>query len=451
MSSEREGRNRRPFVAWSVRILVTLGPIALSVLVVLAAGRVWTRPEGLALTMMWWIGLTAIATLMLWAADWWFRKLLPVVALFRLSLVFPDKAPSRFKMALRHGTVRQLQRDLAADNLSTAAPGEAAEQLIELAAGLNAHDRMTRGHTERVRAYSVIIGEELGLSETDLEMLNWSGLVHDIGKLAVPAEILNKPGKPDDAEWAILRGHPAEADRLIEPLRGWLGEWAESATLHHERFDGAGYPNGISGTDITLAGRIVAVADAYDVMTSTRSYKSPMPADLARKELADNAGSQFDPDIVRAFLGVSIGRLRLVMGPLSSLVQMPFGGASLGSAVVTGSGAAASLVLAAGIGIGAVAPVEIQPEQLAMIDGWQLETLEDTPLTFNIASGQDDAITSASIVGITPATGLVSIEDETLVYTPPPGTSTAMPTCLIRSASAPTGARPWRWTSLSPP
>ncbi|MGB5758216.1 MAG: HD-GYP domain-containing protein, partial [Acidimicrobiales bacterium] len=285
-----------------IRIAIYAAPIAASIAAVIAVGRVIPRPGSFVATAIWWVGLTAIATIVLWLADRSLRRLLPVAALFKLSLVFPDRAPSRFKTAIRAGTVRQLQRQVEAGTFSSSTPQEAAEQLIGLAATLNSHDRLTRGHTERVRAYATMIGEEMGLEGSDLELLNWSGLVHDIGKLAVPPEILNKPGKPTEEEWVILRNHPAMADELVEPLRAWLGQWAESATQHHERYDGQGYPLGLAGDEITLAGRIVAVADAYDVMTSTRSYKKPMSTVTARAELADNAGTQFDPTVVRAFL-----------------------------------------------------------------------------------------------------------------------------------------------------
>ncbi|MEL6983455.1 MAG: Ig-like domain-containing protein, partial [Actinomycetota bacterium] len=258
---------------------------------------------------------------------------------------------------------------------------------------LNRHDRLTRGHTERVRAYSVMIGEELGLEPAELELLNWSGLVHDVGKLAVPPEILNKPGKPDAEEWAILRNHPAAAEELVAPLRPWLGEWAESATQHHERFDGAGYPLGLAAHDITLAGRIVAVADAYDVMTSARSYKRPMPAQDARRELAINAGTQFDPVVVRAFLNVALGRLRLVMGPLTSVFQFPAGSASLGSAAATGAGAIASVAVATVLGAGGSTP----PPELAFVPAPVTEEVveeqpEDTVETFRVAEVDDTTV-----------------------------------------------------------
>ena len=366
--------------------------------------------------------MTVLATLVLGLADRALRRLLPVAALFKLSLVFPDRAPSRFRTAIRSGTVRQLQRQLASGVDGLVTPQEAAEQLIALASSLNDHDRMTRGHTERVRAYAAMIGEEMGLKDEDLELLNWSGLVHDIGKLTVPTEILNKQGKPTDAEWAVLRDHPTHADELVAPLRPWLGEWAESATQHHERFDGGGYPNGLAGQDITLAGRIVAVADAYDVMTSTRSYKKPMsPAD-ARNELASNAGTQFDPDVVRAFLNIAIGRLRLVMGPLSSLVQLPAGSASLGSSAVTGVGAIASVAVAGILGFGGQPPEDVPdvvafapPEAIDVV----IEASEDIVLVADLNALVPEKISTVQLIG-EPGHGTVVVADGVVTFTPEP-------------------------------
>ena len=132
-----------------------------------------------------------------------------------------------------------------------------------------------------------------------------------------------RPGRPTDEEWQFIRSHPELGARLAEPLRAWLGEWADAISDHHERWDGKGYPRGIEGDDISLAGRIVAVADVFDVITSARSYKEPGDAVAARDEIARCAGAQFDPRVVRAFLSISLGRLRLAMGPLSWLAQAP--------------------------------------------------------------------------------------------------------------------------------
>ncbi len=182
---------------------------------------------------------------------------------------------------------------------------------------------MTRGHAEHVRAYAHLIGQEIGLDEDDLAKLGWAALVHDVGKLEVPAALLNKAGRPTAEEWDVIRLHPAAAARHIEGLRPWLGGWVDAATQHHERLDGDGYPAGLRGPEISLGGRVVAIADAYDVMTSARSYKKPLPVAAARAELAHNAGTQFDPALVRAFLSVSLGRMRVVLGPLGWLTQLP--------------------------------------------------------------------------------------------------------------------------------
>ena len=128
-----------------------------------------------------------------------------------------------------------------------------------------------------------MLGEQMGLSRGDLDRLNWAALLHDIGKLEVPEKLLNKPGRPTPDEWDVLRTHPGAAAAYVEPLRGWLGDWVDAATQHHERYDGTGYPEGLSGKHISLAGRIVSIADAYDVMTAARSYKKPLPAAQAAR------------------------------------------------------------------------------------------------------------------------------------------------------------------------
>ena len=258
-----------------------------------------------------------VAAITLACVDRGARRLLPLAALYRLALVFPDKAPSRYRIALRSGTAHQLSEKLRSDDSLGDTTSEAAENLLALVAAIGRHDRITRGHSERVRAYADLIGEQLGLSISDREKLHWSALVHDAGKIHVRAEVLNKPGRPNDEEWNELRNHPAAGGPLVEPLRPWLGDWVDAATQHHERVDGTGYPLGLSRDQITLAGRIVAVADAYDCMTSSRSYKRALPAEQARYELTRNSGTQFDPEIVRAFLGISVGRLHLIAGPFA--------------------------------------------------------------------------------------------------------------------------------------
>ena len=317
------------------------------------------------------------STVTVWSVDRVARRLLPLATLMRLSLVFPDQAPSRFKMAVRSGSSRRMAANLEAFRRDGLAgdPARAAGQLVELMSTIGAHDRRTRGHSERVRLFAELIGEELHLSKEDRQKLQWGALVHDLGKLTVPPEILNKPGKPTEEEWAILSNHPAAGEEMIEPLRAFLGEWADTVGGHHEKWDGSGYPRGLVGEAISRPAAIVAVADAFEVMTAVRSYKRAMPITDARAELTRCAGTHFSPEIVRAFLSISIRRLRLVGGPLAALAHLPFvqsvANSSLGTAVVgqtVGRIAAAVPSVAAGVVtgslvIGAAGPVSASVER----------------------------------------------------------------------------------------
>jgi HD-GYP domain-containing protein (c-di-GMP phosphodiesterase class II) len=273
------------------------------------------------------------------------RRLLPLAALLNVSLLFPDRAPKRFAIARRVGKPRDLQRQLQEARDKGVRGGEVAymQRVLELVAALSVHDRQTRGHSERVRVFADLIADEMNLSAADRARLRWASLLHDIGKLVVPSEILSKPAALNDAEQTAVRRHPEEGERLIGPLRAWLGEWADAVVQHHERFDGKGYPHGIAGEQISLAGRIVAVADSYEVMTAVRPYRRPVGVLAARQELVKCSGSQFDPVVVRAFLNISMGRLWRVVGLGSWIAQLPLLlwidrlGWNWGAAIVSGS------------------------------------------------------------------------------------------------------------------
>jgi hypothetical protein len=316
----------RPVQAALIRGFVFVVPIAGSVVFLhFLSGLVAMPTSSFVLFVSWWVIMSGAATVVLVIIERAARRLLPLVALYKLSLVFPDAAPSRFRTALRSNTVETLAERVAhAKALNDeSTPVEAAERILALVSELDSHDRLTRGHSDRVRAYAQMIGKEMHLSSSELDLLNWAALLHDVGKLNVPSEILTKTGPPTDEQWAVLRRHPEFGRDLIAPLREWLGEWSHAVVQHHEHWDGHGYPAGISGGDISLAARIVAVADVFDVITSARSYKSPFASTIARDEIARCAGEQFDPRVVRAFLNISLGRLRLVMGPLSWLAHVP--------------------------------------------------------------------------------------------------------------------------------
>ena len=180
-----------------------------------------------------------------------------------------------------------------------------------------------RGHCERVRVFTDLLGEQLRLPRESRDKLRWVSLLHDIGKLRVAAEILNKPAKLNPTEWDLVAAHPDNGAQLLGPLTEWLGEWAGAVRQHHEKFDGTGYPDGAAGDQISRAGRIVAIADSYEVMTAHRAYKKPMATVAARAELTRCAGTQFDPTYVRAFLAIPLPKLLWAMGPGSLLMNLP--------------------------------------------------------------------------------------------------------------------------------
>ena len=314
-----------PVLAALVRTGVVLVPLALSVTTGVLAGRALPLGQTPIERIGWWLVIFLLSAVVLFVSDRLARRVLPLAVLLELSLVFPDRAPSRVRSA-RTASVRDLDTKLArlrAHGLTTE-PMRAAETLVVLVGLLGLHDKRTRGHSERVRALVDALTTEMGLSEEDRSRVRWAALVHDLGKLTVPTTILNKNGSLDDAEWDTIRRHPEEGVRLVAGLLPWLGDWGRAIGEHHERWDGLGYPNGLAGEDIGLGARIVSVADSYEVMTSARSYSRARSASAARKELTACAGAQFDPQVVRCFLSISLGRLRWIVGPLTWLAEIPF-------------------------------------------------------------------------------------------------------------------------------
>lgn len=162
-------------------------------------------------------------------------------------------------------------------------------------------DGSTAAHSQKVAEYAVAIARELKLPPERVEQVRRAALLHDLGKLAVPKEILNKPGPLNPDEWKVIRRHPEESERIVSRIR-CLRELLPAVRHHHERLDGRGYPDGVKGNDLPLEARIIAVADAFDAMTSRRSYREPLSEEAAVEELLKNAGSQFDPMVVDAFL-----------------------------------------------------------------------------------------------------------------------------------------------------
>ncbi len=176
--------------------------------------------------------------------------------------------------------------------------------LRALAAALETRDRETHGHSERVVSFSLRLGRELGLTGDDLRALEFGSLLHDIGKIGVPDAILHKPGALDEHEWEHMRQHPTLGAQILADVSFLTGA-ARVVGQHHERFDGTGYPRGLCGAEIDLNARIFAVADAFDAITSDRVYRAGRPYDVAVRELTREAGRQFDPEVVAAFLRIA--------------------------------------------------------------------------------------------------------------------------------------------------
>jgi putative nucleotidyltransferase with HDIG domain len=361
---------RRPILAAVVGAATVAVPVGCSIAVAVVAEHVMQKPATVIGLVLWWLAILVSSTAVFLLSERLARRALPLAALLKMAMLFPGRAPRRLAVARRTASTRDLERRLDAARSHGLAdePTLAAEKIVALAASLSVHDRSTRGHAERVRAFTDVIASELRLHDDDRDRLRWSALLHDIGKLTVHPDTLNKAGPLSPEEWEIIRKHPLEGAKLTAPLAGWLGEWANTIAEHHERYDGRGYPYGRKAKEISLGGRIVAVADSYDVMTSFRPYKKPMTPEAARTQLAACARTQFDPDIVRAFLRVSVSRLRAV-APFAWLGSLPFGslvpqlariGAAGGRAMVAGV-AAGTAVTGFTAAQGGLSPVHTAP------------------------------------------------------------------------------------------
>ncbi len=186
---------------------------------------------------------------------------------------------------------------------------DAAEGIVlAFARIVEARDRYTIFHAERVGLYAREIGRAFGLQGDDLDVLYKGGVMHDLGKAVIPAEILLKPGPLNEAERAIMERHPDEATRIIEPLRS-MSRFLPIIRHHHERIDGEGYPDRLAGREIPLGARIAAIADGWDAMTSDRPYRRSLEHDDAVQRLRLGSGSQWDPGLLSLFLEMLDGSL----------------------------------------------------------------------------------------------------------------------------------------------
>jgi diguanylate cyclase (GGDEF)-like protein/putative nucleotidyltransferase with HDIG domain len=226
--------------------------------------------------------------------------------------LYAAKRLGRDRAVVYRGQATEVLSSIDGDG-STSAPQLGV--LLTLAEVLDMRDGGTAKHSQTVGRYSELLARELGLSQERVERVRLAGILHDIGKIAIPDAILRKPGPLTDEEWLEMRRHPEIGARLVrgelEDLRPWIAG-------HHERPDGRGYPLGLPGSEIPLEASILAVADAYEAMTSDRVYRAGLGALTARRELVKSAGTQFDQRVVGAFLRVLSEQARVPQHALAS-------------------------------------------------------------------------------------------------------------------------------------
>ncbi|MBQ7247947.1 MAG: HD domain-containing protein [Lachnospiraceae bacterium] len=227
--------------------------------------------------------------------QWWFWGILFVLA---AAAVFTGSF-----LVIRYKTRQSLKRQLEYKNITL-------ESIQAIARTIDAKDEYTNGHSIRVGYYSRVIAENMGMSSDEVDNIYYIALLHDIGKIAIPDSILNKPGRLTDSEFAVMKSHTTRGANILKGI-STIPHIVEGAKSHHEKYDGSGYPEGLSGDDIPFVARIICCADCFDAMASKRVYKEPYSLDMITGEFTRCAGTQFDPSISRVVIDlIAAGKLK---------------------------------------------------------------------------------------------------------------------------------------------
>jgi putative nucleotidyltransferase with HDIG domain len=184
--------------------------------------------------------------------------------------------------------------------------------LHSLTSAVDAKDAYTCGHSERVALLSRHLAKQAGLSDTQVEHVYMAGLLHDVGKIGVPESVLQKAGKLTSDEFDLVKKHPQIGARILQDVKQ-LEEVIPGVLHHHERFDGRGYPKGLAGKDIPVIGRVICLADCFDAMTSSRTYRQALPVEVALAEIRKCSGTQFDPELAETFLAITPEQIRILL------------------------------------------------------------------------------------------------------------------------------------------
>jgi HD-GYP domain-containing protein (c-di-GMP phosphodiesterase class II) len=248
--------------------------------------------------LLWPIGLLAA-----FAADGAPYRALLVLPLVGLMAIFAQEREANIESALE---------------LSNAYRGTA----LLLGDVLEDKDAYTASHSHGVVSLSLLVADRLRLDPAARRRVEFGALLHDIGKIAVPAEIINKAGPLDEEEWEVMKLHTVEGQQMLDRVGGVLGEVGRVVRSSHEHFDGSGYPDGIGGHNIPIEARVIAACDAFSAMTTTRSYRRAMSIEAAREELVRNSGTQFDPRVVDALLDVIRTEGVVVVPPARAVTEV---------------------------------------------------------------------------------------------------------------------------------
>ena len=226
---------------------------------------------------------------------WWFWVILAAIA--AALVVFSSS------LFIRYKTKQALKRQLEYKKITL-------ESIQAIARTIDAKDEYTNGHSIRVGFYSKVIAENLGMSSDEVDNIYYIALLHDIGKIAIPDSILNKPGKLTDQEFKVMKSHTTRGAAILKGI-STIPQIVEGAKSHHEKYDGSGYPEGLSGEDIPFVARIICCADCFDAMASKRVYKEPFSLEVITREFERCSGTQFDPKIARVVVDlIASGKLQ---------------------------------------------------------------------------------------------------------------------------------------------
>ncbi len=231
--------------------------------------------------------------------EWWFWVL--IVALAAAAVFWVTS------MVIRYKTRQSLERQLEYKNITV-------ESIQAIARTIDAKDEYTNGHSIRVGAYSKVIAENMGMSQDEVDNIYYIALLHDIGKIAIPDSILNKPGRLTDDEFGVMKSHTTRGANILKGI-STIPQIIEGAKSHHEKYDGSGYPEGLKGDEIPFVARIICCADCFDAMASKRVYKEPFSLDVITGEFERCSGTQFDPKIAHVVVElIASGKLKPYAG-----------------------------------------------------------------------------------------------------------------------------------------